>query len=186
MVSSSMIWRNIISVYDVVQVAKNRPPVPNIPLPPEFKDAKQKVDLFDTFNESDYELFIAPYIANISFATELFLKCLLTLENPSIELGQLKKKARISRFIRCSSSDSKIAIEQFYINTFEKHPSLLNKTPDLRIALEDSNFAFQEWRYIFEKNRASPRNLESFELARISDSVRHRIVRLKPDWFKND
>ncbi|HEY0077930.1 MAG TPA: hypothetical protein VGB73_04730 [Pyrinomonadaceae bacterium] len=141
---------------------------------------------------------IGPIIVNSALATEMYLKCLLSLENS----GACPTGHELKNLYRALTLDSKAQIEKYYsarlaylkssnvyptgivkVNGVEQTISIWDHAKtELQDVLEEANEAFVNWRYGYEndsKVKLQPCTfLEELRLA-----IRQRIEELKPEWL---
>jgi hypothetical protein len=110
-----------------------------------------------------FQLPILPYITNMSFSLELYLKCLLEIENinkpRTHEIAILYNK--LSNNIKSKVSDN---VPQY--RKFED-------------SLKEISNAFEEWRYSYEKEKL---NIEIGKINKAITIFRDLIIKIHPEW----
>jgi len=112
---------------------------------------KQMIDPQST----TFQLPILPYITNMSFSLELYLKCLLEIEN-------------INR-----PRTHEIAI------LYNKLSNNVPRYREFEDSLEEISNAFEEWRYSYEKEELS------IDIDKINKAItvfRDLIIKIHPEW----
>ena len=125
------------------------------------------------------------YGVNCAIATELYLKCLLTVEG-----SQIPKVHNLKYLFNQVSRESRGKIRRRHNRLAKKHPGLSNfrkigiKT-DLDSLLEDGQDVFKLFRYLFEgiPNRMQP---VGFALELFGHIIRNRILDLRPKWLSDE
>jgi len=121
-----------------------------------------------------------PSIINAVFAVELYLKCLLVIDN-----RPRPQKHELSMLFDNLLDDRKKSVEELYLETAKKSPGEYSLPPlahgdyAIRHWLKDNENVFIEMRYVYEL--ASCRGGNPFAPL---NALRGVILRIKPDWVK--
>lgn len=122
-----------------------------------FLSASNRCQVPVKIKDNEFEIPLIPSIVCIAFATELYLKAVLTIENNLVKSHELKK---LFNALFKDTKDSIIQNLKLTVTVFE-------------MKLDEANNAFVEWRYVYEPKRKNVdidflRKLVS-ELAKIVD-----------------
>ncbi len=107
---------------------------------------------------------VSSYFTNLSFAGEVFLKCLLLMRT-----GTLLHGHNLKELYEKQIEIDRVAIEEVYKKEVEskavyKAMKMKNPKVDLELSstLKEAGDAFLEWRYLYEKQPPPVRTLFSF------------------------
>lgn len=95
---------------------------------------------------------VVPFIANAAFAVELYIKALAQKHGVTLrghEVVELHKALPPAALLELDAVSPKCAADR-----------RLRGKPDLSACLSQLNNAFVEWRYVFEKDRVDPIDIE--------------------------
>ena len=131
---------------------------------------------------------LIPAMVMSAFASELYLKCILCLEQ-----GHPHREARhdlVKLFSHVGPAmqkqieaawDAQVAASRLHLDLMDSHPDFANspkKPPrDLRGALEDGRNGFQDIRYGYEERGGG-----FFVIMNLPPIIRQTILRLKPEY----
>jgi len=139
-----------------------------------------------TQDEDQKFYFALVYVVNASFAIELYLKCLLTVEG-----GQVPGTHNLKDLFNQVSRESRGKITKRHNTVAPHHPVLsgfderLGINTDLDSLLERDQDVFSQVRYLFEgiRDRTEP---VGFGLELFGRIVRNRILDLRPEWLSDE
>jgi hypothetical protein len=120
---------------------------------------KQMMDTQST----TFQLPILPYITNMSFSLELYLKCLLEIENIN--------KPR--------THEIAILYNKLSNNIKSKLSNNVPRYREFEDSLKEISNAFEEWRYSYEKDKLS------IDIGKINKAItifRDLIIKIHPEW----
>ncbi|MEY9157342.1 hypothetical protein [Bradyrhizobium japonicum] len=128
----------------------------------------------------------SPAMVLSAFASELYLKCILTIEtgqpiDPSHDLHNLFRKISLKSRKRLQSlwADDVLTEQNQRMRKAVKATTGDDVPTDLAWALENGANAFTQLRYIHENNGQGT----SFILGNLPDMLRLVVLELKPEWI---
>jgi hypothetical protein len=131
-------------------------------------------------------LCFSPLVANLAFASELYLKCLIIIETKQQAIMQrdlrklfsmLPQKTREEIEKRCDAILTKPP--QYDLSNAPDHAkeAEAQRPKNFRDALKAGKDAFKDWRYMYEGDAAPP-----FALLIFPDILRAIILERHPEW----
>jgi len=110
-----------------------------------------------------FQLPILPYITNMSFSLELYLKCLLEIENVN--------KPR--------THDIAVLYSNLSNNIKSRVSNNVPRYRELEDSLEEISNAFEEWRYSYEKEKLG---IDTGKINKAITIFRDLIIEIHPEW----
>ena len=123
---------------------------------------------------------LIPAVVNSCFCIELYLKCMLVIENPALK----PRGHSLLDFFNSISNGVQQRIKHYYDESAATDPSFQamqtqfpNLSYDLISVITESSDSFQKWRYAYE----APLN-QGHRASHVRDGTRKAIIELTPAW----
>ncbi|WP_330442045.1 hypothetical protein [Flavobacterium sp. C4GT6] len=125
-----------------------------------------------------------PFLVNEIFAIELYIKCIVAIENNNF----FRSGHELTSLFSDLSSEAQENVEKYFYAYVYKLKQFRGYTINgvhltLNKALEINNKSFQELRYYFEK-KDSNNHISAIATAEIKRALCHYIITIRPEWNK--